>query len=334
MAEARIYEIGAEEAGLRLDRWFHRHFPGVGHGPLEKLLRTGQVRVDGGRVKAGFRLDAGHQVRIPPAVVNAPPQAAATRSKQLNVRDEDRDMLRQAVLHMDDSLIVVNKPFGLAVQGGSRTERHLDGMLDTLRFGKSERPKLVHRLDRDTSGVLLLGRTARATASLARAFQSRAAKKTYWALCVGVPKPLNGHIRAPLAKLASARNGRERVRAVDRDDPRGQRAETVYHVVEKAGQSAAWLALMPLTGRTHQLRAHMALMETPIVGDQKYGGTDVLLHDLQPRLHLHARAISLPHPEGGQFDITAPLPPHMRAAWEYFGFDVDWQEDPFAEWEA
>lgn len=243
-------------------------------------------------------------------------------------------MLRQAVLHMDDSLIVVNKPFGLAVQGGSRTERHLDGMLDALRFGKPERPRLVHRLDRDTSGVLLLGRTAQATASLARSFQSRTAKKIYWALCLGVPRPLNGHIRAPLAKLASGGSGRERVRAVDSADPRGQRAETVYHVVEKAGQSAAWLALMPLTGRTHQLRAHMALMETPIVGDRKYGGAEAFLHDLKPMLHLHARAISLPHPEGGQFEIIAPLPPHMRTAWDYFGFDANWEEDPFAEWGA
>ncbi|HBC53440.1 MAG TPA: RluA family pseudouridine synthase [Alphaproteobacteria bacterium] len=334
MAETRIYQISAEEAGLRLDRWFHRHFPDVGHGPLEKLLRTGQIRVDGGRVKSGFRLDTGHQVRVPPAVVNAIPSERTNRRQEHKVRDEDRDMLRQAVLHIDESLIVVNKPFGLAVQGGSRTERHLDGMLDALRFGKPERPRLVHRLDRDTSGVLLLGRTARATASLARSFQGRTAKKTYWALCLGVPRPLNGHIRAPLAKLASGRSGRERVRAVDRTDPRGQRAETVYHVVEKAGQSAAWLALMPLTGRTHQLRAHMALMETPIVGDRKYGGAEAFLTDLEDKLHLHARAISLPHPEGGQLEVVAPLPPHMRAAWDYFGFDADWREDPFAEWSA
>lgn len=331
MGNVRTYEVAAEEAGIRLDRWFKRHFPALGHGPLEKLLRTGQVRVDGGRVKAGFRLDAGQQVRVPP-VGDA---GDRPRTRQYTpIADADREMIQDAVIHMDEAVIVLNKPPGLAVQGGSRTERHIDGMLDALRLGAKQRPKLVHRLDRDTSGVLLLARTPAAAARLGKSFQNRSARKIYWALTRGAPEADEGHIRAPLAKLASGKDGRERVGVVAKGDPRGQRAETVYRVVEPVGDSVAWVAFMPLTGRTHQLRAHAALIETPIVGDRKYGGPDAVMSALAPKLHLHARSIELPHPVKGTLSVTAPLPPHMRESWNYFGFEDISAEDPFAEWEG
>lgn len=334
MANVRTYEVTADEAGIRLDRWFKRHFPGLGHGALEKLLRTGQVRVDGGRVKAGFRLDPGQQVRVPPAAADVDGTKPSRERRHVPVPQADREMLRDLVLHMDDSVIVLNKPSGLAVQGGSRTERHIDGMLDALRFGAKQRPKLVHRLDRDTSGVLLLARSATAAAKLGKTFQSRSARKTYWALTFGVPKPARGHIRAPLAKMASGKEGRERVGVVREGDSRGQRAETLYSVVEHAAQSVAWTAFMPLTGRTHQIRAHAAFIGAPIIGDRKYGGEETLIADLAPRLHLHARAIELPHPDKGTLSISAPLPTHMQDSWRYFGFEPELEENLFEEWEG
>jgi len=246
-------------------------------------------------------------------------------TRQVSAGDEA--MLRDAVLHRDDAVIVLNKPPGLAVQGGSGTERHLDGMLEALRFGSEVRPRLVHRLDKETSGVLVLARTIAAAAFLTRAFREKTTRKIYWAIVVGLPKLRQGRIDLPLAKLPG-REG-ERVRA---DAEEGKRAITYYHVAESVGSQASWLALFPVTGRTHQLRAHCAAIGTPILGDQKYGITAVHLTGVPDakRLHLHARSLEIPHPLGDTLRVTAPLPRHMRRSWEFFGFPDD-IEDPFAD---
>jgi 23S rRNA pseudouridine955/2504/2580 synthase len=237
-------------------------------------------------------------------------------------------MVQRAVLHIDDDVIVIDKPPGLAVQGGTNTERHLDALLDALRFGAEERPRLVHRLDRDTSGVLVLARSAAAAAKLAAAFRDKTTRKIYWAAVVGEPKPRRGRIDQPLAKLPG--RGGERVAP---DEEEGKRAVTYYRTVSQAGGKITWLALQPITGRTHQLRAHCVALGTPILGDGKYGGAAAhpagVPHPRQ--LHLHARALALPHPRGGTLVVTAPLPPHMKETWQFFGFDEAEDPDPFAE---
>src|SRR6266850_6204230 len=315
--------VAVEEGSVRLDRWFKRHYPALGHGRLEKLLRTGRIRVDGKRAHSGDHVAPGQAIRIPPLEEMTAP--APQGPQQSSPGDEA--LLQDAVLHRDDAVIVLNKPPGLPVQGGSGTERHLDGLLDALRFGSEVRPRLVHRLDKDTSGVLVIARTTAAAAFLTRAFREKTTRKTYWAIVVGLPMLRQGRIDLALAKLPG-REG-ERVRA---DPEEGKHAVTYYRVVDSVGAEASWLALQPVTGRTHQLRAHCAALGTPILGDAKYGGAAAHLAGVPgaKRVHLHARSISIPHPLGGSLQVTAPLSRHMRLTWEFFGFPED-VEDPFAD---
>jgi len=322
--------VAEEEAELRLDRWFKRHYPGLSHGRLEKLLRKGHIRVDGKRAKAGQRLAAGQTVRVPPMAAERTGPAAGKRRAAAPVAEDDAEALRAAVLYRDDLAIAVNKPPGLAVQGGTRTSRHLDGMLDALRFGSSERPRLVHRLDRDTSGVLVLARSAAAAAALARAFRQRSARKLYWAVTVGCPTPRAGTIDVALTKGAA--QGGERMVAAGRVDGAdgGRRAITHYRVVEQAGKEAALVALTPLTGRTHQLRVHMSERGTPILGDGKYGGRGAFLPGRACALHLHARRLVLPVEGRATLDVTAPPPAHMVETFEFFGFSTKEAEALFA----
>jgi len=310
-----------QDADIRLDRWFRRHYPGLGHGHLEKLLRTGQIRVDGRKAKSGDRVSPGMAIRVPP-IEEAP---TGERPAQ-QARPQDEALLRDLIIHRDEHAIVLNKPPGLAVQGGSNTARHVDGMLDGLRFGDHERPRLVHRLDKDTSGVLLIARSAAAAAFFTRAFRDKTTRKTYWAIVAGLPKLRQGKIELSLVK--GGVGGRERVHA----DEDGKDAVTYYTVVDSAGDRASWLALLPLTGRTHQLRAHCAAIGTPILGDGKYGGAaaHALGGAAAHRLHLHARSLEIPHPAGFTLKVTAPLPPHMKRMWEFFGFAGN-AEDPFVE---
>lgn len=322
MSAVKTLTVAEDEADIRLDRWFRRHAPQLGHGMLEKLLRAGQIRVDGKRAKSNQRLAPGQQVRVPPLPETPAPPAEKAPAP---VSDQDARALQEAVLHIDDHVIALNKPPGLAVQGGTgMADRHLDAMLDALRFG-GERPRLVHRLDKDTSGVLLLGRTAAAAAKLAAAFRSRAARKLYWAVVVGVPKPRQGRIDAPLAKLTGRMGDKVAV-----DEDAGKRAVTWYRTVE-AVKRAAWLELDPRTGRTHQLRAHCALLGTPIQGDGKYGGIEAFLtgQGVSKKLHLHARAIRMPHPASGVIEVVAPLPPHIETTFSFFGFDERQAGRPF-----
>jgi 23S rRNA pseudouridine955/2504/2580 synthase len=309
--------VAPEEANTRLDRWFRRHFPRLTQGALQKMLRTGQIRVDGRRAEAGTRLLAGQQIRIPPLPEGPSPEALRRASRPVSA--EEARLLERMVLYRDDSVIALNKPYGLAVQGGPGLTRHLDAMLDALRFGHAERPRLVHRLDRDTSGVLLLARGAAAASRLAAAFRGRDAEKTYWAVVVGRPTPEAGRIALPLAKQLGPRGERT---APAEPAEGGARAITDYRVLDAAQRRAAWLELRPLTGRTHQLRVHCARgLGTPILGDSKYGGAAAQIDGLPPLLHLHARALRLPHPEGGMLEVAAPLPPHMEQTFAFLGFD-------------
>ena len=323
-----------QDGESRLDRWFRRHYPSLGHGHLEKLLRTGQIRVDGRKAKSGDRVSPGMAIRVPPLPSMSPQSMlfglTPSPESRSRMRPQDETLLRDLVIHRDDHAIVLNKPAGLAVQGGSNTTRHVDGLLDGLRFGVDERPRLVHRLDKDTSGVLLIARSAAAAAFFTRAFRDKATRKTYWAIVAGVPKLSRGRIDLSLAK-GLAHKGRERVHP----DDDGKEAVTYYAVVDNAGDRASWLALRPLTGRTHQLRAHCAAIGTPILGDGKYGraAAHALGATAAHRLHLHARALEIPHPAGFVLKIIAPLPPHMQRMWEFFGFAAN-TADPFAELEA
>jgi len=327
MSGVETVTVRAEDGAGRLDRWFKRHYPGLSHGRLEKLLRTGQIRVDGKRAKAGDAVMPGQAIRVPPLPETPAPPSNAGKAKTPRARPQDVALLRDAVLYRDDWAIVVNKPAGLAVQGGTNTERHVDALLDGLCFESAERPRLVHRLDKDTSGVLLIARNAAAASFFTRAFRDKTTRKIYWAITVGLPEIRQGRIDLALAKHARPRGG-ERVHA----DEEGKSAVTYYTVVDQAGTRASWLALLPVTGRTHQLRAHCAEIGTPILGDGKYGGSGAQLaggaaaHQLQ----LHARSLEIPHPQGGTLSVTAPLPPHMRRMWEFFGFDAD-VPDPFEE---
>src|SRR5215469_14647164 len=325
MVEDETVTVDVKDGALRLDRWFKRHYPGLGHGRLEKLLRTGRIRVDGKRARSGDRIEPGQAIKIP--ILND--LSPSSWRAPMRPRPAERAMLHDAILHRDDAVIALNKPPGLAVQGGTATERHLDGLLDGLRFGNDQRPRLVHRLDKDTSGVLIIARTAASAAFLTRAFREKATRKIYWAVVVGLPKLRQGRIDLALAKIAG--RGGERVRA---DAEEGRHAVTYYRAIDNAGSQASWLALMPVTGRTHQLRAHCAAIGTPILGDGKYGMAAAHLAGLpgSRRLHLHARSLSIPHPLGGRLEVTAPLPPHMRRTWEFFGFAGD-AKDPFADLE-
>ncbi|MEQ9225109.1 MAG: RluA family pseudouridine synthase [Parvibaculum sp.] len=330
MNQVSQIDVSEEEDGLRLDRWFKRRFPMLTHGRLEKLLRTGQVRVDGARAKANARLATGQVVRVPPLGEEA---AKPAPKVDRPVGVDDADMARSLVIYKDKSVLVLNKPAGLAVQGGTKTERHLDGMLDALTFDAKERPRLVHRLDRDTSGVLVLARTAKAAAALAYAFKQKDVRKIYWALVVGVPVPRQGTINLALTKQGGPRA--ERVFAAKKGDEGARDAVTHFSTVSTAAHTLAWVAFMPLTGRTHQIRAHAAAIETPIVGDGKYGGVNAHPGGEIPRkLHLHARSIDIAHPDGGRLFVEADLPPHMKTSWKLLGFDERDAKDAFAGLDA
>ena len=303
MAETKSVE--PDEAGMRLDRWFRNHFPDLGFGQLQKLLRSGQVRVDGGRVKTNTRLESGQSVRIPPALSRGSgPQDGSDERPRAEIKtppalQADRDALDAITLFQDDDVLVLNKPAGLAVQGGSGIRKHVDGMLEALRDRKGQKPRLVHRLDRETSGVLCIARTRLAAQSLAASFRRRSTRKVYWALVKGVPKPPQGRISTYLARGEGEDS--ERMLIASHGDDEASHAVSLYSVVDKAGQKLAWLTMRPVTGRTHQLRAHAAHIGHPIIGDSKYfRNTDwELPGGIQNRLHLHARRLVIPHPKGG-----------------------------------
>jgi 23S rRNA pseudouridine955/2504/2580 synthase len=316
MSLVRHQAVRAEEEGWRLDRWVRHHFPGVTHGALQKLLRTGQFRVDGKRVEAGARLVPGQDVRVPP-LPDAEPQTAL---KPKMLRSEDARFIRSLVIHEDRSLIVLDKPAGLAVQGGTGTRRHVDGMLEALATG-GERPRLVHRLDRDTSGLLVLARDSAVARELTHAFQQHRVRKLYWAILLRGPERDEGVIDVPLAKRGGAGNERMVADASGEGDARW--ARTGFRVLARAGKVAAWVALVPLTGRTHQLRAHCAAIAAPILGDLKYGGRETQPSGAPAGLMLHARELMLPRRGQPPLAVTADPPPSFRAGLAWLGMRVE-----------
>ncbi|HSC19796.1 MAG TPA: RluA family pseudouridine synthase [Rhizomicrobium sp.] len=330
MAENVAVEV--DDNDVRVDRWFKRHYPTLAHGVLEKLLRTGQVRVDRKRAKASDRLSTGQVLRLPPQLQaqsagnSALPTKASTTHKPST--DREKKDAEALVIHKDASVLVLNKPPGLATQGGSGITRHVDGLLEHLKFGKKQKPRLVHRLDRDTSGVLVVARTVPAAAALSESLRRRDAQKIYWALVRGVPKKRVGTIKIALAKEGG--RGNEKMVGVERDAEDSKPAITDYVVIDHAGAEYAWVAAKPVTGRTHQIRVHLASLGTPIVGDFKYGGAAAQpAGDIDNRLHLHARSIDIAHPDGGRLRAIAPLPPHMQKAWKLLGFAESEARDPF-----
>jgi 23S rRNA pseudouridine955/2504/2580 synthase len=342
---AETLTVTPDETGMRLDRWFRRRAPDLSLAHLNKIVRTGQVRVDGGRVKVSTRLEEGQVVRVPPmafgtaAAHPAPPRPPSGRAVA------DRQALQDMILFEDRDLFVLNKPYGLAVQGGSGTAHHIDGMLEALAEPNGNRPLLVHRLDKDTSGVLLVARNRKIAADLGHAFRSRQTRKIYWALVEGVPKPAQGRISLFLAKgegMGEIRGGHppqqdramlEKMRVAKHGEADAQHSVTLYSVVDKVAPRLAWLSMRPITGRTHQLRAHAEAIGHPIVGDPKYTGGPAskprrmdplraIPSEVEKKLHLLARRLVIPHPAGGTLDVTAPLPPHMQTSWDLFGFDI------------
>lgn len=335
-------EIGPDEGDQRLDRWFRRRFPHVPQGRIEKMCRKGEIRLDGGRVKPATRVAAGQLVRVPPL-----PETAAPAPQASAVSDADAKMIREAVIYRDDHILALNKPPGLPSQGGSKQTRHVDGLSEALRFGAEEKPRLVHRLDKDTSGVLLMARSRAVASALTQAFRARDTRKIYWAAVAGTPSPAMGTIRFGLVKApghGKAGEGEKMITLhpgeVDATAD-AKHATTDYAVLSSLGTRASWVALVPVTGRTHQLRAHMAAIGHPIVGDGKYGGSGQenlgdgwgaqLGGEISRKLHLHARSLSFTHPvTGALVTLVAKLPPHMSRTWEMF----DWSEkdvpaDPF-----
>ncbi len=315
---ASVMTVTEDEGDIRLDRWFRRHFPDLPQSAIQKLCRTGQVRVDGHRAEAAARLAPGQAVRIPPLPAKPPPAARAPAIDPGEARD-----LQGLVLHRDEQLIVLNKPYGLPVQGGPGLTRHLDGMLDALRFGAPDRPRLVHRLDRDTSGVLVLARTPGTAAKLAAAFRGRDMDKTYWAVVTRRPVPPEGRIDLALKRVGGARG--ERTAPARAEEADAARAITDFRTLDHAGK-LAWLELSPLTGRTHQLRVHCVAIGAPILGDMKYeqpdqnGAFAATVAGLPDALHLHARRLRLPHPAGGVLEVEADMPAHMRETFRTLGF--------------
>ncbi|MEO0916453.1 MAG: RluA family pseudouridine synthase [Pseudomonadota bacterium] len=337
-------EIQTDESDQRLDRWFRRRFPHVPQGRIEKMCRKGEIRLDGHRVKPATRVEAGQVVRVPPL-----PERVAPLPENPQISDADVKLMRDAVLFRDDHILALNKPAGLPSQGGSKVTRHVDGLSEALRFGFDEKPRLVHRLDKDTSGVLLMARTRSVASALTKSFRARDTRKIYWAAVAGTPSPSMGTIRYGLVKAPGHGKGGEGEKMIalhpkEVENTKGAKhATTDYGILSSLGTRASWAALVPITGRTHQLRAHMAAIGHPIVGDGKYGGSGQenlgdgwgaqLGGEISRKLHLHARSLSFDHPiTAKRITLVAPLPPHMAHTWDMFDWSAaDVPADPFEE---
>lgn len=318
-----------DDDDTRLDRWLKRNFHGLSQIQIEKALRKGEIRVDGGRAKSNARLKAGQTVRVPPIATRNDENERP--KKAVRVSSADAEFIRSMVIHEDERVIVLNKPPGIAVQGGTGTSKHIDGLTKALVGADEEKPRLVHRLDRDTSGLLVLAKTAGIAASLGNLFRSRELEKIYWAVLLGVPNPPHAELRGWMKKASGPGGDREKMRSAAHGETGAVHAVTQYSVVSNAGQRASWVALKPETGRTHQLRFHTAEIGCAIVGDRKYTCDRPVPGGLGDGLHLHARALKLPPFGGGKKPLVleADLAPHMKETFATLGFEPSQAKDPF-----
>ena len=315
--DVRQFKVASDDDGIRLDRWFKRHLPDASFNVVSRWARTGQLRVDGKRAQPGDRIEMGQIIRVPPLEAPSPEKAKPQKKERAPLSADETEFAQSLVIHKDAAAMVLNTPPGLATQGGTKTEHHVDGLLDGIQYEAEGRPKLVHRLDKDTSGVLLLARSSGAAAHFSKAFSSRTARKLYWALVVGVPSIEDGMVELPIAKQPGT--GGEKMHV---DLKEGAPARTRYRVIERAGNTTAWVQLEPYTGRTHQLRVHMAAIGHPIVGDGKYGGQDAFLTGgISRKMHLHARRLRVDHPDGSKLDVSAEPPRHFVESIATLGFD-------------
>ncbi len=321
--------VKPDDGEVRLDRFLRRKFDGLNQGRIEQLIRKGLIRVDGDRAKkASDRVMPGMDIIIPGDIFDIIREAQSNKSV---ISKEDEQFLRSIIIYEDEEVIAINKPAGLAVQGGTKTTRHLDDLMAVFAHEEYGKPKLAHRLDKDTSGVIVFGRTPKAIASLTKSFASRETKKIYWAICLGVPHPLSGEIRGWMKKSGSNRNPEmELVQSARHGEREAQFAITDYEVISNAGTRASWVSMKPVTGRTHQLRFHMQGMGTSIAGDPKYRCDRPDIGGLADQLHLHARALKIPHPSGGMIELMADIPPHFKKGFELLGFELSEAKDPFA----
>jgi 23S rRNA pseudouridine955/2504/2580 synthase len=312
--------VTADENNMRVDRFLEARFPGLSFSHIQRIVRKGELRVNGKRADSKDRIEEGQSIRIPPLKLDTPKEGGGELSEAAT---KTLHALKDMILYEDADVMVLNKPAGLAVQGGSGITRNVDDMLEVMRDAKGQKPRLVHRLDKETAGCLLIAKTRFAATALTGSFRHRSARKVYWALVAGVPKPKQGRISTYLAKEESEDDTIMRIAA--HGDEGASHAVTYYAVVETSAQKLAWVSLKPVTGRTHQLRAHMAHIDHAIVGDPKYFNKEnwQLPGGLQKRLHLLARRIVIPHPRGGVIDATAPLPPHMLQSWNLLGLEAD-----------
>jgi 23S rRNA pseudouridine955/2504/2580 synthase len=309
--------ISEDEAGIRLDRWVKRHYPEINHAYLQKALRKGLIKLGGKKIASNHRLEAGQLLAISSFfLTDSPNPSAAPTKPKPSFTNTQLDAFKESILYRDDAIIVLNKAPGLAVQGGSKIRVSVDAMLDELRFGYSERPKLVHRLDKDTSGILLIARTAAVAAKLTEAFRDKTIQKTYWAVVVGAPRPAVGEVRMAITKAANE-TGYEQVTA---DKENSKPALTYYKTLKTVPHAVSWLEMTPVTGKMHQLRVHAQSLGTPILGDGKYGGKNAFIEGVANKLHLHATKLVLPKGITTQTLFHAPLPPHMQQTFSFFGF--------------
>ncbi len=329
MSAVRILNVSEDDSGQRLDRWIKKYAPDLPYVLVQKLMRKGQIRVDGKRAKPDQKLEAGQEVRLPPYEGMRP-------REEKKITAADIAFIKSLVIYDDGDIIAINKPYDLAVQGGTNTYRHVDGLLEGLANEEGVKPKLVHRLDKDTSGILLLARSTKIAREMGDMFKGRDLKKIYWALISPAPSIYEGTIRAPIAKASGSNKERMVV-----DEEEGKYSLTDYSIIDTAGTDVAFAAFWPRTGRTHQIRVHSEFMGSPILGDPKYAYRDIQHEheiidleslDLAKRLHLHARRIIFRHPiKRTKVDITAPLPEDLQKSWKALGFDPSYKKDPFGE---
>lgn len=326
MSGVRTVTVAQDDDGQRLDRWLKKHVPDLPYALVQKLIRKGQIRVDGGRVKTDTRLTAGQEIRLPPSA------EGGKQDQYFRAHKGDADLVRSMIIYDDGDLMAINKPAGYASQGGLRIERHIDGLMESMADEEGNKPKLCHRLDRDTSGILMLARSREMAMRMGRAFENKNIRKYYWAIVTPAPEMNEGTITAPLIKGDGPYKDMMIV-----DEENGKFSRTEFRVVERAAKKAAFIALWPRTGRTHQLRVHSTVAGFPIIGDEKYGDQETSYETIEalglaPRLHLHAARLIVPHPMGkGLLDLRAPLPVELKKSWEAYGFDPHYNEDPFGD---